>query len=87
MSHYYHVVPGRLRIKSPFMKRNTNANVAEIEGLLGTVGGINSFDINTITGSILVNYDPKVVSSKKIISILKRQKSVPNRLFRGWAIR
>ena len=69
MSHYFHVVPGRLRIKSPLMKRNNN--VADVEGLLGTISGINSFDINTITGSILVNYNPKLVTSEKIINVFK----------------
>lgn len=70
MSHYFHVVPGRLRIKSPLIKRNKN--VAEVEGLLEAISGINSFEINTVTGSILVNYDSKVVSYKKIISILRQ---------------
>ena len=68
MSYYIHAVPGRLRIKSPFIKGKNR--VVEVEGLLATIHGINSFDINTLTGSILVNYNPEVVTSKKIISIL-----------------
>ena len=70
MSHYFHIVPGRLRIKSPPIKGKNS--VADVERLLMTVHGINSFDINTLTGSILVNYNPKVVTSKKIISILRK---------------
>jgi copper chaperone CopZ len=70
MSHYFHVVPGRLRIKSPFIKEKNS--VGEVEGLLATIHGIKSFDINTVTGSILINYNPKVVTSEKIISVFKK---------------
>lgn len=68
MRHYFHTVPGRLRIRSPFIKGKNS--MQDVEGLLMTIHGINSFDINTLTGSILVNYNPEVVTSKKIISIL-----------------
>lgn len=70
MSHYFHVVPGRLRIKSPFIKGKTS--VEEVEGLLAMIRGINSFEINTVTGSILINYNPKAVASEKIISVFKK---------------
>ena len=70
MSHYFHVVPGRLRIKSPFIKGKNS--VEGVEGLLATIHGIKSFDINTVTGSILINYNPKAVTSEKIISVFKK---------------
>jgi len=70
MSHYFHVVPGRLRIKSPFIKGKNSFE--EIEGLLETLRGISSFDINTVTGSILINYNPKAVTSEKIIGVFKK---------------
>lgn len=70
MSHYFHVVPGRLRIKSPSIKGKNR--VKEVEGLLATIRGINSFEINTVTGSILINYNTKAVTSKKIISVFKK---------------
>ena len=70
MRHYFHVVPGRLRIKSPLIKGKNN--VEEIEELLETIHGINSFEINTVTGSILINYNPKAVTSEKITSIVKK---------------
>ncbi len=70
MSHYFHVVPGRMRIKSPLIKGMNN--VEEVEALLEAIHGVQSFDINTVTGSILVNYNSKVVTSQKIISILRK---------------
>lgn len=70
MRHYFHTVPGRLRIKSPFLKGKSN--YAEIERLLKAVPGIHSLDINTITGSVLVNYNPKMIVSEKIMNILKK---------------
>lgn len=70
MSHYFHVVPGRLRIKSPFIKGKNN--VEEVEGLLAMIRGINSFEINTVTGSILINYNPKAITPEKIISVFKK---------------
>lgn len=71
MRHYLHTVPGRLRIKSPFLKGKRNS--AEIEKLLKAVQGIRSLDINTVTGSVLVNYNPKMIASETIITILKKQ--------------
>ncbi len=70
MSHYFHVVPGRVRIKSPFIKGKNS--VTEVEALLESIHGVQSFDINTVTGSILVNYHSKAVTSQKIISILRK---------------
>lgn len=70
MSHYYHVVPGRVRIKSPFIKGKNN--VKEIEALLESIDGVQSWDINTVTGSIRVNYHSKMVTSRNIINILKK---------------
>lgn len=71
MRHYFHTVPGRLRIKSPFLKGKSKS--AEIERLLKAVQGIRSLDINTVTGSVLVNYNPKMIASEKIMNILKKQ--------------
>lgn len=70
MKHYFHAVPGRVRIKSPLVKGKKN--IEEVEALLESIHGVQSFDINTVTGSILVNYNPKAVTSQKIIGIFKK---------------
>lgn len=70
MSYYFHAVPGRLRVRTPIIKRRNN--IEEIKELLESMDGINSFDINTITGSILINYDSQVITEKKIVRMLKQ---------------
>ncbi len=71
MSYYFHGVPGRLRIKSPLVKGMNNDDLAGLKGFLHSISGIKSFDINTITGSIVVNYHSKVVTEKEIIKKLR----------------
>lgn len=72
MSYYIHNVPGRLRIKSPSIKKNENV-ANELKKALSTMPGIATADINLITGSLLVNYNPKSVSYKDILSMLERK--------------
>lgn len=72
MSYYIHNVPGRLRLKSPLIKKNENV-ADEIKKTLSTMSGIATIDINLLTGSLLVNYNPKTTSHKDIISILQRK--------------
>jgi copper chaperone CopZ len=71
MSYYIHNVPGRLRVKTPVVKRNNKA-ADEIRKTLSTVNGIATVDINLTTGSILINYNPKMVHQSDIISALQR---------------
>jgi copper chaperone CopZ len=72
MSYYIHNVPGRLRIKSPVVRRNDHA-ASEIRKALSEIGGIATVDINLTTGSILINYNPKVVKSQDIAALLQRK--------------
>ncbi len=72
MSYYIHNVPGRLRIKTPLVKRN-RAVADEIRKTLSTVSGIATVDINLTTGSILINYNPKAVKDRDIVNTLQRR--------------
>ena len=72
MSYYIHNVPGRLRIKSPSIKKNVNV-ANELKKALSTMNGIATVDINLTTGSLLVNYNPKMANHKDIISVLQRK--------------
>ncbi len=71
MSYYFHGVPGRLRIKSPFVKGMNNDDLAGLKGFLHSISGIKSFDINTVTGSIVINYQTKVIAEKEITEKLR----------------
>ena len=72
MSYYIHNVPGRLRIKSPSIKKNGNV-ANELKKALSTMNGIATVDINLTTGSLLVNFNPKAVSHEDIINLLQRK--------------
>jgi len=72
MSYYVHNVPGRLRVKTPAVKRNKDV-ADEIRKTLSTINGIATVDINLTTGSILIYYNPKAVHNKDIISMLQRK--------------
>jgi copper chaperone CopZ len=69
MSYYVHQVPGRLRIKSPSIKGNPKEAVA-VEDLLQSMDGIKTTAVNTLTGSVVVNYDSRMVTDQKILSRL-----------------
>jgi hypothetical protein len=70
MSYYIHDVPGRLRVKSPIIRRNKDA-ADEAERLVGTVDGVHMVDVNLLTGSLLVNYNPKVTKYRDIVNLLQ----------------
>ena len=72
MNYYVHNTPGRLRVKIPSMKGSPKfAN--DVEGILRTIEGIDSTAVNTLTGSIVINYDRKIVSSEAVLSVLEKR--------------
>jgi copper chaperone CopZ len=72
MSYYMHNVPGRLRVKSPVIKNNKNV-ADELKKSLSTLYGIATVDINLTTGSLLVNYNHKVIKHDDVVDILQRK--------------
>ncbi len=72
MSYYIHNVPGRLRVKSPVIKRNSTA-VDELRKVLSTMHGIATVDINPTTGSLLIYYNTKVIKHTDIVKLLERK--------------
>jgi hypothetical protein len=69
MSNYVHSIPGRLRVKSALIRKNSG-EAKKVEQLFRSVPGVQSLDINLITGSILVGYNPREVSSDMLLQIL-----------------
>lgn len=70
MSYYIHQIPGRLRIKSPVVRRN-EAVAVTVETFLKTIDGIRSVAVNTLTGSITIHYSPRVVTPEIVLEALK----------------
>lgn len=63
-----HDIPGRLRIKfERFINNPYQLN--KIKGLL-SINGVYKININTVTGSVVVFYDPLSASSPYLISLL-----------------
>ena len=66
-----HQLPGRIRVRSSELKRN-DFLANEIKSAIMDVFGIESVRINTITGSILVFYNPRLIHSGPIFTELKK---------------
>lgn len=75
MGFYLHEVPGRLRIQIPALKRSP-LRAQEVQDLLEDFSGIKSTSVNTVTGSVIVHYDPEIVNSGAILTILSREEYI-----------
>jgi len=72
MSYYLHNVPGRLRIKSPLLRRNNEAG-DDVRKALSSIPGVAAVDYNYVTGSLLINYNSRTTSQNDIIGLLERK--------------
>ena len=72
MSHYIHHVPGRLRLKTPALRRNESQARYVMRWLEGRIGIVSS-EINTRTGSLIIRYEADTVSAQTIINDLKQE--------------
>ncbi len=75
MGFYLHEVPGRLRIQIPALKRSP-LRAQEVQHLLEDFCGIKSTSVNTVTGSIIIHYDPDIVHSRTILTLLSREEYI-----------
>ena len=71
MPYYLHQVPGRLRIRTPFIK-GSKERASEVEDSLKRLGGIQSILANTVTGSMTIHYDPAEIGPETITHTLSR---------------
>jgi hypothetical protein len=69
MAHYIHHVPGRLRIRTPRLKRDTSRAQAA-EAFMLTIEGVTAARANSVTGSITLSYQRDVVGPEKILDAL-----------------
>jgi hypothetical protein len=54
-----HHIPGRMRIKVPFL-RGSSTNLEQINLLLSSIEGFKHVDVSPITGSVLLHYEPEM---------------------------
>jgi len=72
IDYYYHYVPGRLRIQTPFIYGNKQ--IAEtLEKAVRTLEGITSVETNPVTGSALLHFDENKIKCKEICAFLEKQ--------------
>ena len=67
--HYVHHVPGRLRVRIPFLKNNPQ-KIDEVRSVLD-IHGTHKTKVNPLTGSIVITYDSDNVSAQCILDVLK----------------
>ncbi|PTB17894.1 hypothetical protein C9I57_25555 [Trinickia symbiotica] len=65
-----HHVPGRLRLKLSAIKRN-DARARLAEQQLGVLDGVRSAIGNPLTGSLVVRFDPELISAERIFAELR----------------
>ena len=80
---YVHNVPGRLRVKIPLIKyRPYTAQKAQ--KLLSGIDGIDNSTVNTVTGSLVVHYNPDIVQPDQLMALFEEHgymdasQAVPN---------
>ena len=69
MSYYMHDVPGRMRVKSPVVKKNPKT-ADDIKSLLDLTQGVKSTQFNLTTGSVLIYYHPDQLQRSDLIELL-----------------
>jgi len=72
LSYYIHDIPGRLRIKSPAIKKN-QSTAERVRRMLSGMDGVHDVNINLTTGSLLVNYDTGQLENNRIVQALQEQ--------------
>jgi hypothetical protein len=72
MGYVLHKAPGRLRIRIPDLK--TDAVRAErVRKFLEAVPGVESATVRDTTGSVIINFHPRSLSHRRLLSILAEQ--------------
>lgn len=74
-----HSLPGRIRLTSEALQSNTHL-AAALEKELVSLPGVDSFSVSPLTGSVLVKYDLRLLSPKRLVMRL-RTVSDQNRIF------
>lgn len=71
MNHYIHHIPGRLRVKTPRLKRN-EAEAVRVRVMLTGLEGLLSYEVKTLTGSLIIYYDPALTQGEAVLAFLSR---------------
>jgi hypothetical protein len=64
--HYLHHLPGRLRVRNPILKRNSQ-KAGEVQLFLEGTRGVNLVRLNPVTGSVTIHYTPTEIDGSALI--------------------
>ncbi len=70
MVHYLHHVPGRLRVRSAAIKRDESM-AGRVCETLSALQGVNSVEVSTVTGSIKITYDMRLICHDGLLDHLR----------------
>jgi predicted phosphatase len=79
---YLHVLEGRIRMRIPLLK-HTPEKARELEKILFDTKGINEVKANHITGSVLIFFDSKMITHRRVLETIhtvgnvKDQRDIP----------
>lgn len=71
MYHLAHSMPGRLRVKLPGLKRNEQ-EATQVRAFLTRFEGVLAYQVNTLTGSVIIHYDPTLTDALTILATLPK---------------
>ena len=71
MSYYVHQVPGRIRVRIPAIRHNRYRGT-EVKHLLDVVG-VDTVEVNHLTGSVVANFNPDIVEARLLLAILSEK--------------
>lgn len=63
-------VPGRIRVRIPRDQRGSET-AKDVASMLRDIAGIRGVDVNAVTGSVLVEYDPESIDVDQLIAMGK----------------
>lgn len=71
MGYYIHQVPGRLRVRTPLVKKDPECAQSLVR-TLQQFRGVHSVKVSVTTGSIVVSYDDTSVDSSQLMKEMRR---------------
>lgn len=63
-------IDGRVRLRHPALKQGETADMAA--AALGAVDGVTEVKVNSVTGALLLFYDPEVLSREKLLELAEQ---------------
>lgn len=60
-------IPGRVRLRLPELKNQSLAG--ELLPKIQEIPGVKAVEIKTLTGSLLIEYDPALISTERLLEL------------------